>query len=163
MQVTWMVQRFFLSNHASAADIIIPSNTTLAGINVPRRRFLPVKTCSDLLIIMSNLYEMKHGQLEMSHLRQFPTVPIVQLSGSHFKKVRGHSSRCLMFQSRPQSLRYPDPAKRATDDWCDPWCWPKGSQSLGTRLIMFRTCVTLGAGDFLCAVSCCGQVFVSTV
>ena len=105
--------KFFLSNHSSAANIVIPSNTTLAGINVPRRRFLPVKTCSDLLIIMSNLYEMKHGQLEMSHLRQFPTVPIVQLSGSHFKKVRGHSSRCLMFQSRSQSLRNPDPAKRA--------------------------------------------------
>ena len=116
------VSKFFSSNHSSAANIVIPFNTTLAGINVPRRRFLPVKTCSDLLIIMSNLYEMKHGQLEMSHLRQFPTVPIVQLSGSHFKKVRGHSSRFLMFQSRPhcpQSFCYPDPAKRARDDWCD--------------------------------------------
>lgn len=60
----------------------------MLGINVPRRRFLPVKTCSDLLIIMSNLYEMKHGRLEMSPQRQFPSVPIVQLSGSHFKKVR---------------------------------------------------------------------------
>ena len=62
---------------------------SLLGINVPRRRFLPVKTCSDLLIIMSNLYEMEHGRLTMNPLRQFPTVPIVQLSGSHFKKVRG--------------------------------------------------------------------------
>ena len=59
------------------------------GINVPRRRFLPVKTCSDLLLVMSNLYDMKHGRLEMSPLRQFPSVPIVQLSGDHFKKVRG--------------------------------------------------------------------------
>ena len=97
------VSKFFSSNHSSAANIVIPFNTTLAGINVPRRRFLPVKTCSDLLIIMSNLYEMKHGQLEMSHLRQFPTVPIVQLSGSHFKKVRGHSSRCLMFNLVPRA------------------------------------------------------------
>ena len=157
------VSKFFSSNHSSAANIVIPFNTTLAGINVPRRRFLPVKTCSDLLIIMSNLYEMKHGQLEMSHLRQFPTVPIVQLSGSHFKKVRGHSSRFLMSKSRSQSFCYPDPAKRAMDDWCDPWCWPKGSQSLGARLITFRTCITLGAREFLCAVSCCGQVFMSTV
>ena len=59
------------------------------GINVPRRRFLPVKTCSDLLLVMSNLYDMKHGRLEMSPLRQFPSVPIVQLSGGYFKKVRG--------------------------------------------------------------------------
>ncbi|KAM7451348.1 UTP--glucose-1-phosphate uridylyltransferase [Porites harrisoni] len=71
------------------------------GINVPRRRFLPVKTCSDLLIIMSNLYEMKHGQLEMSHLRQFPTVPIVQLSGSHFKKVKDFLAR---FETIPDLL-----------------------------------------------------------
>ncbi|KAJ7365462.1 UTP--glucose-1-phosphate uridylyltransferase [Desmophyllum pertusum] len=32
---------------------------THVGINVPRRRFLPVKTCSDLLLVMSNLYDMK--------------------------------------------------------------------------------------------------------
>lgn len=38
---------------------------------------------------MSNLYDMKHGRLEMSPLRQFPSVPIVQLSGGYFKKVRG--------------------------------------------------------------------------
>lgn len=63
---------------------------TRAGINVPRRRFLPVKTCSDLLLVMSNLYDMKHGRLEMSPLRQFPAVPIVQLSGGYFKKVREH-------------------------------------------------------------------------
>ena len=37
---------------------------------------------------MSNLYDMKHGRLEMSPLRQFPAVPIVQLSGGFFKKVR---------------------------------------------------------------------------
>lgn len=71
------------------------------GINVPRRRFLPVKTCSDLLIIMSNLYEMKHGRLEMSPQRQFPSVPIVQLSGSHFKKVKDFLSR---FETIPDLL-----------------------------------------------------------
>lgn len=73
------------------------------GINVPRRRFLPVKTCSDLLLVMSNLYDMKHGRLEMSPLRQFPSVPIVQLSGGYFKKVRGQKfileSPSAFFQS----------------------------------------------------------------
>lgn len=71
------------------------------GINVPRRRFLPVKTCSDLLIIMSNLYEMEHGRLTMNPLRQFPTVPIVQLSGSHFKKVKDFLYR---FETIPDLL-----------------------------------------------------------
>lgn len=71
------------------------------GINVPRRRFLPVKTCSDLLIIMSNLYEMQHGRLTMNSLRQFPSVPIVQLSGSHFKKVKDFLYR---FETIPDLL-----------------------------------------------------------
>ena len=30
----------------------------------------------------------------MNSLRQFPSVPIVQLSGSHFKKVRGQFILC---------------------------------------------------------------------
>ena len=61
------------------------------GINVPRRRFLPVKTTSDLLIVMSNLYSMKTGALEMNPKRSFPSVPLVKL-GSHFTKVKAPSS-----------------------------------------------------------------------
>ena len=80
--------------------ILLPSLFTYAGINVPRRRFLPVKTCSDLLLIMSNLYDMKHGRLDLSPLRQFPSVPIVQLSGPFFKKVRAqNSSKCCCMKT----------------------------------------------------------------
>lgn len=56
------------------------------GINVPRSRFLPVKTTSDLLLIMSNLYTIKKGICEMNALRSFPSVPLVKL-GSGFNKV----------------------------------------------------------------------------
>jgi len=62
------------------------------GINVPRSRFLPVKTCSDLFLIMSNLYMMKEGTLMMNPQRQFLTTPLVQL-GQHFKKVKEYLSR----------------------------------------------------------------------
>ena len=58
----------------------------LVGINVPRSRFLPVKTTSDLLIIMSNLYSLRAGFLEMNPKRSFPSVPLSKL-GSHFTKV----------------------------------------------------------------------------
>ena len=58
----------------------------MSGINVPRHRFLPVKTTSDLLIIMSNLYSLKGGALEMNPKRSFPSVPLVKL-GTSFKKV----------------------------------------------------------------------------
>ena len=58
----------------------------ILGINVSRSRFLPVKTCSDLLLIMSNLYNVSNGTLTMSPNRHFQTTPLVQL-GEHFKKV----------------------------------------------------------------------------
>lgn len=57
------------------------------GINVPRSRFLPVKTSSDLLLVMSNLYSLDAGSLTMSKKREFPTTPHVKL-GSSFTKVQ---------------------------------------------------------------------------
>ncbi|XP_044730624.1 UTP--glucose-1-phosphate uridylyltransferase-like [Chrysoperla carnea] len=70
------------------------------GINVPRSRFLPVKTTSDLLLVMSNLYTLsRNGTLNMSALRNFPTMtPIVKLGENHFSKVRDFLSR---FESIP--------------------------------------------------------------
>lgn len=77
-------------NHAinwSTLLEIIPSFHVL-GLNVPRRRFLPVKKTSDLLVVMSNLYAMKNGSLVMSSKRSFPAVPLVKLGDNHFGKVR---------------------------------------------------------------------------
>jgi UTP--glucose-1-phosphate uridylyltransferase len=56
------------------------------GINVPRNRFLPVKSTSDLFLVTSDLYQMEHGELQMNPKRMFATVPLVKL-GDHFKKV----------------------------------------------------------------------------
>lgn len=98
------------------------------GINVPRSRFLPVKSCSDLFIVQSNLYSLSNGSLVMNparyedfssvilfmaHLnhfifslslslshRQFPTVPLVKL-GEHFNKVENYKKR---FKSIPDML-----------------------------------------------------------
>lgn len=61
------------------------------GVNVPRRRFLPVKTCSDLMLVKSDLYSMKHGQLMMDSAR-FGPAPLIKL-GSHFKKVSDFQKR----------------------------------------------------------------------
>lgn len=57
------------------------------GINVPRSRFLPVKKTSDLMLVMSNLYALNGGSLEMSPLRMFPTTPLIKLGDNHFNKV----------------------------------------------------------------------------
>ncbi|PIB02880.1 putative UTP--glucose-1-phosphate uridylyltransferase, partial [Cercospora beticola] len=61
------------------------------GVNVPRRRFLPVKTCSDLMLVKSDLYTLKHGQLVMDPNR-FGPAPLIKLGGD-FKKVSNFQSR----------------------------------------------------------------------
>lgn len=63
------------------------------GVNVPRSRFLPVKKTSDLLLVMSNLYSLKHGSLVMSPQRMFPTTPLVKLGENHFSKVKEFLNR----------------------------------------------------------------------
>ncbi|CDO54651.1 hypothetical protein DV451_001544 [Geotrichum candidum] len=61
------------------------------GVNVPRRRFLPVKTCSDLFLVKSDLYHLTSGRLEMSSSR-YGGAPLVKLGG-HYKKVSDFQKR----------------------------------------------------------------------
>ncbi|KAJ3101870.1 UTP-glucose-1-phosphate uridylyltransferase [Phlyctochytrium planicorne] len=70
------------------------------GVNVPRSRFLPVKSTSDLFLITSDLYSLHHGELIMNPKRQFGGIPVVKL-GDHFKKVGHFLSR---FKSPPHIL-----------------------------------------------------------
>ncbi|CAF3913435.1 unnamed protein product, partial [Rotaria sp. Silwood1] len=51
------------------------------------RRFLSVKTISDLLLLMSNLFMLNHRNLVMNAQRSFPSVPLVKL-GTSFTKVK---------------------------------------------------------------------------
>ncbi|XP_049948349.1 UTP--glucose-1-phosphate uridylyltransferase-like [Schistocerca serialis cubense] len=71
------------------------------GVNVPRRRFLPVKKTSDLLLVMSNLYKLKNGSLSMNPLRGSDTVPLVHLSEEYYKEVKDFLAR---FQNIPDIL-----------------------------------------------------------
>ncbi|KAK6459982.1 UTP-glucose-1-phosphate uridylyltransferase [Scheffersomyces coipomensis] len=62
------------------------------GVVVPRSRFLPVKTCSDLLLVKSDLFFLEHGALKLDPTRDGFSNPLIKL-GSHFKKVSGFQSR----------------------------------------------------------------------
>uniref|UniRef100_A0A0K0ERG9 UTP--glucose-1-phosphate uridylyltransferase n=1 Tax=Strongyloides stercoralis TaxID=6248 RepID=A0A0K0ERG9_STRER len=84
----------------TAAGAAIKSFSGACGINVPRSRFLPVKKTSDLLLLMSNLYDIEHGTLTISDLRSFKTTPFVKL-GSSFDKVNDFMKR---FQGIPDIL-----------------------------------------------------------
>lgn len=70
----------------TAAGAAIKHFKNAHGINVPRTRFLPVKSCSDLLLIKSDIYSLAHGQLVINEQRMFETTPVIKL-GDHFKKV----------------------------------------------------------------------------
>lgn len=61
------------------------------GVNVPRSRFLPVKTCSDLLLVKSDLYTLQRGTLVMSQHR-YGGVPLIKL-GDNFKKISEFQKR----------------------------------------------------------------------
>lgn len=62
------------------------------GVNVPRSRFIPVKSTSDLLLVTSNLYSVEHGQLKMNPKRKSDIVPLVELD-DHFKNLSDFLSR----------------------------------------------------------------------
>jgi len=76
----------------TAAGAAIQFFENAKGINVHRRRFLPVKNTSDLFIVQSNLYTLDGGQLVMNPKRVFETVPLVKL-GENFTKVQNYASR----------------------------------------------------------------------
>ncbi|KAL0585774.1 hypothetical protein ABG067_004497 [Albugo candida] len=62
------------------------------AISVARSRFLPVKSSSDLFLVQSNLYQVKHGSLVMNPARQIPSIPIVKL-GLEFQSAQQYSER----------------------------------------------------------------------
>lgn len=72
------------------------------GMIVPRSRFLPVKTCSDLFLIRSNLFVENKGFLGLSPKRMFSaTLPLVKLLGPSYKDVNSFNK---MFKSIPDIL-----------------------------------------------------------
>ena len=79
----------------TAAGAAIKHFKNAHGINVPRSRFLPVKSCSDLLLIKSDIYSLEHGQLVVNENRLFGTTPVIKL-GDHFKKVCYKASSILV-------------------------------------------------------------------
>ncbi|KAF7321632.1 UTP-glucose-1-phosphate uridylyltransferase [Mycena kentingensis (nom. inval.)] len=84
----------------TAAGAAIKHFKNAHGINVPRKRFLPVKSCSDLLLIKSDIYSLEHGQLVINAARMFDTTPVIKL-GDHFKKIQNFQKR---FKKIPKIL-----------------------------------------------------------
>lgn len=85
----------------TAAGSAIKSFGGAIGINVPRSRFLPVKTTSDLLLLKSNLFTMAYGAVRMNPARTYAPLPVVKLGEQHFQKLGEFLGR---FDSIPDML-----------------------------------------------------------
>src|SRR4051812_3998309 len=73
-----------------------------AAVRVPRSRFAPVKTTSDLLVVRSDVYELSDDcEVVVSPSRELDGLPLVELDGSYFKLLRDFDAR---FPAGPPSL-----------------------------------------------------------
>lgn len=63
------------------------------GMVVPRTRFMPVKTTSDLFLIQSNMFTELNGQLIVNPKRIYPVNPIIRLIGKHYKDINTYLAR----------------------------------------------------------------------
>ncbi|KAL9652747.1 hypothetical protein ABK040_010780 [Willaertia magna] len=61
------------------------------GIDVPRSRFLPVKKCSDLLLVQSNLYQLSEDCCLVKQIEGEP--PVINLDDNYYKKVGDYLNR----------------------------------------------------------------------
>ena len=75
----------------TAAGAAIEFFSSAIGIRVPRSRFLPVKSTSDLLLVQSTLYDVRHGSLVPSPLRDGPP-PLIKL-GPEFAALDAYAAR----------------------------------------------------------------------
>ncbi|KAF8633414.1 hypothetical protein AX17_004585 [Amanita inopinata Kibby_2008] len=84
----------------TAAGAAINHFGSTCVVKVPRSRFVAVKQSSDLLLVRSDIYKIKHGQLVMNEQRMFPVPPVIKLS-NHFRTVQDIQGR---FGSIPELL-----------------------------------------------------------
>lgn len=76
----------------TAAGAAISLFKNAQSVNVPRYRFLPVKSTSDLFVLQSDLFSLENGMFKMSKLRAFPNPPMVKL-GPCMKDVASYMKR----------------------------------------------------------------------
>lgn len=76
----------------TAAGAVVECFSKAIGVRVPRSRFYPVKTTSDLLAVQSDLFEFKHGTLNLSPIRTVSSLPMIKL-GPEFQSLESYTSR----------------------------------------------------------------------
>jgi UTP--glucose-1-phosphate uridylyltransferase len=86
----------------SAMGAAIESFPGAALLEVPRTRFVPVKTTNDLLVIRSDVYTLRDGMVVEPVTERLGRLPVVDLD----KEIYGHLDRFdARFPAGPPSLR----------------------------------------------------------
>jgi len=67
-------------------------NFVSEAIHVPRIRYRPVKSTSQLMLAQSNIFQFHKGEMIMNPKREPPTVPLIKL-GEEFSSVSEYSKR----------------------------------------------------------------------
>eukprot|EP00026_Physarum_polycephalum_P005875 Phypoly_transcript_05914.p1 GENE.Phypoly_transcript_05914~~Phypoly_transcript_05914.p1 ORF type:complete len:519 (+),score=69.14 Phypoly_transcript_05914:182-1738(+) len=79
------------------AGMAIQNFASSRAIHVPRIRYRPVKSTSQLMLAQSNIFQFHKGEMIMNPKREPPTVPLIKL-GEEFSSVAEYSKR---FKSIP--------------------------------------------------------------
>ncbi|EFA86771.1 UDP-glucose pyrophosphorylase [Heterostelium album PN500] len=101
----WIVS-YQNENHNTLVQLETPAGMGIQNfansiaILVPRDRYRPIKSTSQLLISQSNLFQFDHGQMVMNPKRESGDVPLVKL-GEEFASVAEYEKR---FKSIPDLL-----------------------------------------------------------
>eukprot|EP01111_Echinosteliopsis_oligospora_P008720 TRINITY_DN2468_c0_g1_i1.p1 TRINITY_DN2468_c0_g1~~TRINITY_DN2468_c0_g1_i1.p1 ORF type:complete len:475 (-),score=138.28 TRINITY_DN2468_c0_g1_i1:50-1474(-) len=74
------------------AGMAIQNFKKAEAIHVPRERYRPVKSTSQLMVAQSNLFQFSNGQMVMNSKREPANVPLVKL-GDDFHTVADYSKR----------------------------------------------------------------------
>eukprot|EP01133_Synstelium_polycarpum_P013905 gene13905-16405_t len=93
----WIVS-YPTENHKQLVQLETPAGMGIqnfdnsVAILVPRDRYRPIKSTSQLLISQSNLFQFEHGQMAMNPKREAGDVPLVKL-GEEFSTVSEYEKR----------------------------------------------------------------------
>ncbi|GAM27050.1 hypothetical protein SAMD00019534_102250, partial [Acytostelium subglobosum LB1] len=101
----WIVS-FHNENHKALVQLETPAGMGIQNFSnsiaflVPRGRYRPIKSTSQLLISQSNLFQFEHGKMSINPKRDSSDIPLVKL-GEEFTSVSEYEKR---FKSIPDLL-----------------------------------------------------------
>ena len=77
----------------TAMGSAISSFENAQAVKVPRTRFAPVKTTSDLLVVMSDCYEVSSDKTVVPSPERIEPMPQIYLDAKHYKKIDDFMAR----------------------------------------------------------------------